>query len=49
VCPFDPLVRTHRVSCLSEIPEQQIQHLMYGSESLLKTVPSTREERAGNE
>ena len=37
------------MSCLSEIPEQQIQHLMYGSESLLKTVPSTREERAGNE
>lgn len=46
---FDPSVHNHWASCLSETSEKQIEHLMYSSEILLKTVPSKRQERSGNE
>lgn len=46
---FDPSVHYYWASRLSEISEKQIEYLMYSSEILLKTVPSKRQERSGNE
>lgn len=46
---FDLSVLNHYASCLWEISERQIYHLMYSSEILLRTVHTKRAERSRNE